>query len=87
MPYANNKGADQPAHPHFEVLRYFIFYSFIQRHTLKVNINSVNEYYFYEDYLSNPAGNVTRVSVLPRKVTVKIGDAENRCRGCRDKSR
>ena len=33
----------------------------------------------------NPAGDVTRVSVMPRKVTVKIGDAENRCRGCRAK--
>ena len=28
------------------------------------------------------AGDVTRVSVVPRKVTVKIGDAENR--GCRE---
>ena len=27
----------------------------------------------------HPAGDVTRVSVMPRKVTVKIGDAENRC--------
>ena len=25
---------------------------------------------------------MTKVSVMPRKVTVKIGDAENRCRGC-----
>ena len=33
------------------------------------------------------AGDVTRVSVMPRKVTVKIGDAENRCGGCRDKKR
>ena len=29
---------------------------------------------------------MTRVSVVPRKVTVKIGDAENWWRGCRDKS-
>ena len=28
------------------------------------------------------AGVVTRVSVILRKVTVKIGDAENRCWGC-----
>ena len=35
----------------------------------------------------HPAGDVTRVSVMPRKDTVKIGDAENRCRGCRDKNR
>ena len=28
----------------------------------------------------SPAGDVTRVSVMPRKVTVKIGDVENRCR-------
>ena len=27
----------------------------------------------------HPAGDVTRVSVMPRKVTVKIWDAENRC--------
>ena len=26
----------------------------------------------------HPAGDVTRVSIVPRKVTVKIGDAENR---------
>ena len=24
--------------------------------------------------------------MMPRKVTVKIGDAENRCLGCRDKN-
>ena len=30
--------------------------------------------------LQHPAGDVTRVSVMPRKVTVKIGDAENRRR-------
>ena len=34
----------------------------------------------------HPAGDVTRVSVMPRKVTVKIEDAENRCRGCWDKN-
>ena len=34
----------------------------------------------------HPAGDVTRVSVMPRKVTVKIGDAENRCHGCQDKN-
>ena len=34
-----------------------------------------------------PAGDVTRVSVMPRKVAVKIGDAENRCRGRCDKIR
>ena len=34
----------------------------------------------------HPAGDVTRVSVMPRKVTVKIGDAENRCLWCRDKN-
>ena len=34
----------------------------------------------------HPAGDVTRVSVMLRKDIVKIGDAENRCRGCRDKS-
>ena len=28
----------------------------------------------------HPVGGVTRVSVMPRKVTVKIGDIENRCR-------
>ena len=38
----------------------------------------------------HPAWDVTRVSVVPRnvtEVTVKIGDAENRWRGCRDKNR
>ena len=30
-------------------------------------------------YHIHPAGDATRVSVMPRKVTVKIGDAENRC--------
>ena len=39
------------------------------------------------DLHTHPAGDVTRVSVMPRKVTVKIGDIENRCRGCRDKNR
>ena len=34
----------------------------------------------------NPAGDVTRVSVVPRKVIVKIGVAENWWRGCRDKN-
>ena len=36
--------------------------------------------------LRHSAGDVIRVSVMPRKVTVKIGDAENRCRLCRDKN-
>ena len=35
----------------------------------------------------HPAGDVTRVSVVPRKVTVKIRDTENWRRGCRDKNR
>ena len=35
----------------------------------------------------HPAGDVTRGSVVPRFGTVKIGDAENWCRGCRDKNR
>ena len=35
----------------------------------------------------HPAGDMTRVSVVSRKDTVKIGDDENRCRGCRDKNR
>ena len=34
----------------------------------------------------HPAGDVTRVFLVPGKVTVKIGDAENRWRGCRDKN-
>ena len=33
------------------------------------------------------AGDVTWASVMPRKVTVNIGDAENRYRGYRDKNR
>ena len=35
----------------------------------------------------HPAGDVTRVFVVPEKVTVKIGDAENWWRGWRDKNR
>ena len=35
----------------------------------------------------HPARDVTGVSVVPRKVTVKIGDAENWWRGCQDKNR
>ena len=35
---------------------------------------------------SHPAGDVTRVSVVSRKMTVKIGDAENWWRGCQDKN-
>ena len=42
---------------------------------------------FFQISHLQPAGDVTRVSVVPRKVTVKFGDAENRCRGCRDKNR
>ena len=34
--------------------------------------------YFFELWPWHPAGDVTRFSVVPRKVTVKIGDAENR---------
>ena len=37
--------------------------------------------------LLHPAGDVTRVSVMQRKVTVKIGDAEKQCRRYRDKNR
>ena len=32
----------------------------------------------------HPTGDVTRVSVVQRKVTVRIGDAENWWPGCRD---
>ena len=35
----------------------------------------------------HPAGDVTRVSVVPRNVTVKIGNAENWWQGCRDNNR
>ena len=39
---------------------------------------------YYDDVHLNdkvhPAGDVTKVSVMPRKVTMKIGAAENRCR-------
>ena len=37
-------------------------------------------------WLIHPAGDVTRVSVVPRKLTVEIVDAKNRWRGCRDKN-
>ena len=36
---------------------------------------------------TRPAGDLTRVFVVPWKVTVKIGDAENWWRGCRAKKR
>ena len=42
--------------------------------------------FYISFHKSHPAGDVTRVSVMPRKVTVKIGDSENRCRWCRDKN-
>ena len=42
---------------------------------------------FFKISYAHPAGDMTRVSVMPRKVTVKIGDAENRCRGFGDKNR
>ena len=35
---------------------------------------------------NHPAGTVTRVSVVPRKVTVKIKGAENWWQGCPDKN-
>ena len=34
--------------------------------------------YIFKTVLDHLAGDVTRVSVMPRKVTVKIRDAENR---------
>ena len=37
-------------------------------------------------FIYHPAGDVTRVSVVQRKVTVKIENAENWWRGCRDKN-
>ena len=37
--------------------------------------------------LIHPAGDFTRVPVMPEKVTTKIGDAENWWRGCQDKNR
>ena len=40
-----------------------------------------------QEYIEHPAGVVTRVSVMSRKVIVKIRDAENRCWWCRDKNR
>ena len=36
--------------------------------------------------LSHPAGDVTRVFVVSGNVTVKIGNAEKKWRGCRDKN-
>ena len=33
------------------------------------------------------AGDMTRVFVVPRRLTVNIGDAENRWRGCRETNR
>ena len=42
---------------------------------------------FVETAQSHPAGDVTRVSVVPRKVTVKIGDSDNWWWGFRDNNR
>ena len=42
-----------------------------RHNTMFVRKESSLKQYFH------PAGDVTRVSVVPRKVTVKIGDAEN----------
>ena len=39
------------------------------------------------DGYAHPVGDVRRVSVVPGKVTVKIGDVENRWWGCWDKNR
>ena len=61
----------------YSSLYFFIFLS-LQFSTLKFFVTLFSG--------THPAGDVTRVSVMPRKVTVKIGDAENRCRGCRDKN-
>ena len=52
-----------------------------------LNKGSASYFIFLINGLYHSAGDVTRVSVMPRKVTVKSGDAENRCRGCRDKNR
>ena len=42
---------------------------------------------WFRFFRNHHARNVTRVSIVPRKVTVKIGDAENWWLGCRDKNR
>ena len=49
-------------------------------------ISSINDYNF-DRKRYHPKGDVTRVFVVLRKVTVKIGDAENWWRECRDKNR
>ena len=43
--------------------------------------------YCLQRYPTRTAGDVTGVIVVPRRVTVKIGDAENRWRGCRETNR
>ena len=46
---------------------------------MHLGLATANSYYMSSE--RHPAGNVTSVSVMPRTVTVKIGDDENRCRG------
>ena len=48
----------------------------------RYKINETDKYSNRDLLHFHPAGDVTRVSVMPRKVTVKIGDAENCGRGC-----
>ena len=68
----------------------WIFTNNIKKHILHkyqfISFISLDRACFRNAY-NHPAGDVTRVSVVPRKVTVKIGDAENWWRGCRDKNR
>ena len=54
----------------------------LQRNFINLEVHTLNETLnWYLDNIFghiNPAGDVTRVSLMPRKVTVKIGAAENR---------
>ena len=59
----------------------FFFLLFIQDRGLQRSIQKNSDQWWQNSF--HPAGDV---SVVPRKVTVKIGDAEN-WRGCRDKNR
>ena len=57
--------------------------SFVEKISLK---SDFIQFFFFHDFIHHPAGDVTRVSVMPRKVTMEIGDAENQCQECRDKN-
>ena len=51
-----------------------------------ISVTDLNQAMHISIFFLHPAGDVTRVFVVTGKVTVKIGDAKNWWRGCRDKN-